>query len=252
MLVPSTDSPRNDVTLRKVAAGTVFSDWKKIITDDKVSVKETYQMSFEDKSRLPSNGYDALTSVTKSHYTSDKFRVSEGNQFVGNGFTVASVSELSNGDKLYVAEEGVRIGNQRTRTRYVYHQHKAIVTLIGLCLIREIASNAPEMQATESINQLFHMEKVGMGIFDPQVQGERYVDITLPGRLSLLFPTAIQEGEKTSLTMEWMDDTTRYQIDRIFSSVKKTSIHTLELTEVKVEDAKKYTALHPERPPFLV
>ena len=91
----------------------------------------------------------------------------------------------------------------------------------------------------------------GAGIYDPQESGEPYVELRLPGRLTLLFPRGLRADGRAVLTMEWLGKVMRYQLDRKFTTLRRGAIDTLELTEIRIGDANKWPPGFLEPPPFL-
>ena len=100
--------------------------------------------------------------------------------------------------------------------------------------------NAQEYE-TRGYRELLTSSQEGLGIYDPQVKGDPYVQINYRGRLSLMFPRAMipQELSRNVLTMEWTAHNLRYQVDRKFGEFTQ-SIKSLELTEIRVEDTEKF------------
>jgi hypothetical protein len=210
--------------------------------------------SYESKNSIHTIDQD-LCKVTRSYYQPSLLRTSSGNQFVGNTFTVCNTLEDNIKGNTYIAELGIKEGMQRVRVRYVY-SHDALQStslpsesnlgytlgLKGITIIRETLG--------EKSNLVYEKSAVGEGIYDPQIGGEPYVTICLPGKLSLLFPRVLRDKEKSVLTMEYIGERMRYQVDRIFHSLNE-EIKTLELTEVRIDDAEVYPPGFLPRPEFL-
>jgi hypothetical protein len=228
-----------DVLLTKIDSGNVLANIKvdsSNTTGFYISFTESYKSSSSSQVSL-------LTQSAKEHFTPSQLRTKCGNQLVGNAFTTCKML----GDN-YIAELGIRDGEHRVRVRFHYSpsalaqaliasEHTAAYShgLVGLTIIRE----------QKGINgDISYDPALGQGIYDPQAEGEPYVMLPLPGRLSLLFPRALRSGDKFVLTMEIVGQQMRYQLDRVCNSVDE-SLLTLELTEVRLEDSKVYP------PPFL-
>jgi hypothetical protein len=86
--------------------------------------------------------------------------------------------------------------------------------------------------------------RAGPGIYDPQMEGEPYVQLNMPGRLSLLFPRGLPLNGRSVMTIEFEGDTMRYQADRKIVNLSG-AIRTLELTEIRPTDVENYP------PPFV-
>ena len=95
--------------------------------------------------------------------------------------------------------------------------------------------------ATKGYVELLTSSQKGLGIYDPQVRGDPYVQMNYRGRLSLMFPRAMipQELARNVLTMEWTARDLRYQVDRKFGEFTQ-NIKSLELTEIRVEDTEDF------------
>lgn len=240
-----------------------------------------------------SEGYSSVASelllkATKEEYTSEEWRTAEGNQVVGNTFTLNRVdpvlplrnhedwdpvtpieaSTLSYPPDTYVSELGVKDGPVRTRVRYAFQKVPIKVLggnnngnvngavpislsqgeldggayamqCVGLLIVREglKGSTPQEMQPLMDAS-------TGPGIYDPQEEGEPYVQLNMPGRLSLLFPRGLPANGRAVLTIEFQGTTMRYQADRKFVNLSG-AIKTLELTEIRSSDVENYP------PPFV-
>lgn len=203
-----------------------------------------------------------LQTSTRNTYTSTDFRILGGNQAVANAFTlcttipaaplrdalvVTSYEDFSFVPNIYTSEVGIREGPIRTRVRYLYakkvtealypdEDKQYLLSLAGFTIIREAVLDA---LATD-VQPLFD-SKVGPGIYDIFHTGEPYVQLNVPGRLSLLFPRGLTTGIKQCMTMEIEGKLMRYQADRKIIDLTGT-ITGLELTEVETEIAKIYPA----------
>lgn len=245
-----------------------------------ITITETFQQRSPTSVPLPLHRL-ALSDWVTSLMPSD-FRTASGIQTVGNAFTI---NKLSSDGTAFVAELGIRDGGIRTRVRYAYTTHTRANTLtkleiqsaaydlslVAVVVIREALAN----NATEADLVRLRSREPGQGIYDPQIAGEPYVTVTLPGRLSLQFPRgiALHKGagssidaladslgvevsrEPSILTAEIVTDTMRYQVDRRAISAGKgdplgpppdlRTIQSLELTEIRLDDAVKYTPMLP-------
>ena len=165
----------------------------------------------------------------------------------------------------YVSEVAVKDGPIRTRVRYAFQKVpvKAIggvgetistplflsqeevdsgtyaMQCAGFVVIREgqKGSSPQEMQPLMD-------SSAGPGIYDPQEDGEPYVQLNLPGRLSLLFPRGLPLNGRAVMTMEFQGNTMRYQADRKIVNLSG-ALRTLELTEIQPSDVEKFP------PPFV-
>jgi hypothetical protein len=241
------------------------------LTGVPIFFKETYTstapLSGSDKE---TSAHSLLLSRTQEKYEASDFRPSMGNQIVAN---VYSVCDVIGGDIIdpsteqavpesYVTEIAIREGSLRTRVRYAYINRltaamdetekiagKYDVFLAGLVVIRECLTDTPLAEA-----QPLFAETLGSGIYDPQVTGEPYVQINLPGKLSLLFPrgiTSVLNKAGHALTIEWEGKDMRYQVDRRFCELTRGNIRSLELTEVRAADAETYPAGFAIKPDYM-
>ena len=80
-------------------------------------------------------------------------------------------------------------------------------------------------------------QTVGATIYDPQARGEPYVEVPLPCRTTLFFPKYLNIAERGVLTVQWEGSTFRFQCDRKFESLVDSGIKSLELTEIRPDDA---------------
>ncbi len=108
------------------------------------------------------------------------------------------------------------------------------MSLAGFIVIRESLLSASPLDIQPLIDS-----KLGPDIYDPQHNGEPYVQLKFPGRLTLFFPRGLNTNNKQCMTIEFEGSKIRYQVDRKISDLTG-SINSLELTEVKVEDAEMY------------
>lgn len=223
--------------------------------------------------------HSSLLACTNPKYEACDFRPAAGNQIVANVYTVSRVSGTATIDSVretdsgpvigtyevpesYVAEIAIREGAIRTRVRYAYSNRITTamdevekiagnydVFLVGLAIIRECLVDTSVAEA-----QPLFVDTVGSGIYDPQVSGEPYVQINLPGKLSLLFPRGISGVLNKSghaVTMEWEGKDMRYQVDRRFNELTDGQVRSLELTEVRAADAAEYPAGFAIKPDYM-
>jgi hypothetical protein len=216
-----------------------------------------------------------LLAQTRKQYAASDFRPDNGNQIVANVYTVSKTTEeeavipdsLIDATpymipKTYVAEIAIREDGIRTRVRYAYSDTITAamdetekvagnygVFLVGITVIREclVDSSPTEIQPLFS-------ETLGSGIYDPQVSGEPYVQINLPGKLSLLFPrgiTGVLNKAGHCMTIEWEGKSMRYQVDRRFNDLAGGGLRSLELTEVIASQATEYPAGFAIKPSYM-
>ena len=244
-----------------------------------ISLVEDFSPSF----RSPDIDFDRrqqslLTPSIPFLYPPSKFRTSHGNQMVGNAFTLCSVEEAAAAEQssdepsvpeTYSAVLAVREESLRTRVRYVYTkcttealqsgEHENYdMSLFGITLVREVylgdSSNKDPASAGNIPSAIdYNANTPGVGIYDPQETGEAYMEVLLPGKLTLRFPRGLRvsRSKQAALTMQWSGRIIRYQLDRKFSSLREGAINTFELTEVRSEDAELWPAGFPEPPALL-
>jgi len=233
---------------------------EKFVPDNANDGSKTTEKDLDDASRRAT---EILHKETQSSFKSTDFRLYSGNQVVATAFTLNQVQPASpartattplnewNYDflpEVYVAEVAIREGAIRTRCRYAYSRSKTaaidptdvndascLMSLMGFTVIREcVISSSPQ-----DILLLLD-EKRGNILYDPQAEGEPYVQLNVPGRLTLFFPRGIIVGKRQCMTIEWEGAVMRYQVDRCFKDLTG-AISTLELTEVKTADSEIYT-----------
>eukprot|EP01038_Epipyxis_sp_PR26KG_P004177 gene4177-5944_t len=209
---------------------------------------------------------------TKSFIKSNEFRIFNGNQAVGNVYTLCSSTYGINDDFNYLAELAVRIGSTRTRVKFLYNKSKldkfsfdlgsensnelCIQTalnkedeslydlgLSGIMIIREKIQESTQNGIIEVPFKFdLNEDEIGDDIYDPQENGEPYLQLNLPGKLTLLFPRGLNDNQRFVITIQSDGDGIRYQLDRKFISLINGAIKTLELTEIKPEDTVLYPA----------
>jgi len=246
-----------------------------------ISVVEDFSPSFRSPDiDIVSSYRTLLTPSIPFLYTSSKFRTSHGNQMVGNAFTLCSVDDGDNDGTLfdssdasfvpdaYSAVLAVREESLRTRVRYIYTKSanktlptgehgKYDMSLFGITLVREVYLGDTGYKDTVSASNIpaaidYNEGTLGVGIYDPQETGEDYMEVQMPGKLTLFFPRGLRvsRSKQAVLTMQWSGRIIRYQLDRKFSSLRG-AITTFELTEVRSEDADVWPAGFPEPPALL-
>lgn len=191
---------------------------------------------------------------TREFYPTTSFRSKFGNQQVGEGFTLGQTIVDANtaAVRAYIAEIAIREGPVRSRVRYIYaSDYNDDVTvfqssdekvfdlkLIACVVIRE----AQEETCTPSDLSLVLNNTPGTNIYDPQEVGDEYVEVRQYGRLSLYFPIGVSVNRRTVLTAQWQGSQLLFQIDRKFSTLIDSAITTMELTEIRPQDASKFPA----------
>ena len=216
-----------------------------------IKVKEEYKPNNEkpDLDNNMKNAISLLHKETRSSYQPVDFRLTNGNSVVANVFTLSRTESSSTPSlpESYVAELGIGEGKIRTRVRYAYTKQPTAalnvaanedkqyeMSFAGLTIIREAKLDISPDEVQPLIDQT-----VGPGIYDPQAKGEPYVQLNLPGFLSILFPRALKNDERQTMCVEWQGNKMRFQTDRCFLDVTG-AIKTLELTEIAKENAQKY------------
>lgn len=261
--------------LNKVGAGEVSTsisagEFNKIGVS--IHIKEEYS-----NTEIIANNHplaSILLKQTKPVFESFEWRTAYGNQIVGNAFTLNDVQPVVNNKDApeepvaasdlpttYVGEVAIRDGPVRSRVRYAFtsdasQRAKTLTSaemenkdgdddfnydmyLVGFIIIRESILNASPTEVKPLLDPA-----QGPGIYDPQQEGEPYIQLNMPGRLSLLFPRAMKLNDRNCLTCEFQGDTMRYQVDRKFQNLSG-AIRTLELTEIRPQDVESYP------PPFV-
>jgi hypothetical protein len=217
-----------------------------------LSAEESYKSSRKStESQELETAESLLLRATKSSFLSSDFRPANGNQVVGNVFSLCQTEFASDDTQkkkpnTMVAEVAVREGPIRTRVRWAFTKQPTAaldpkehsrydLSLAGLLIIRESLVDASPMDLLPLLDQ-----KLGPGIWDPQEGGEPYVQIDLPGKLSLLFPRGLSAATgHGTLTIEWEGQGMCFQIDRKFRDLSG-GLKSLELTEIRTEDTSKY------------
>jgi hypothetical protein len=217
-----------------------------------IKIKEEYKPNNEkpnsDMDETMKQAINLLHKEIKPLYQSTDFRVQNGNSVVGNVYTLSRTEPLSSlSPDSYIAEVAVGEGKIRTRVRYAYTKKPTAalniaagedkqyeMSFAGLTVIREAKLDISPEEVQPLVDQ-----KVGPGIYDPQAKGEPYVQLNLPGFLSILFPRALKNDERQTMCVEWQGNKMRFQTDRCFLDVTG-AIKTLELTEITIENAQKY------------
>eukprot|EP01033_Poteriospumella_lacustris_P011284 gene11284-8017_t len=232
---------------------------------------------------------------------------------VGDGTASTSTAPATSAQtppKVFVAELAVREAEHRTRVRFLYAPARVAeaaeaaaatvavaasvdLHLVAFAILRELS--VPQLGEDGKIPFVspqdlpFAKDEPGVPIGAPPVasvaEASQYIEIALPGRLSLLFPRGLREGDSAALTMQWtgglrrpggagaasepsqprdadgvepvvfpVDDRgataddeqstaaaavqrTRYQVDRLFSTLRDGAIDALALTETPLAEA---------------
>lgn len=215
----------------------------------------------------------------------------------------ASATSAQTPPKVFVVELAVREAEHRTRVRFLYAPTRVAeaaeaaaaqaalaasvdLHLVAFAILRELS--VPQLGEDGKIPFVspqdlpFAKDEPGVPIGAPPVasvaEALQYIEIALPGRLSLMFPRGLREGDSAALTMQWtgglrrpggsggsggasepsqprdadgvfpIDDRrataddeqsaaaaavqrTRYQVDRLFSTLRDGAIDALVLTE---------------------
>lgn len=139
-----------------------------------------------------------------------------------------------------VLTQAVRDGPLRLRCKYLYTTASGeekpsggeALRFTAVMLIREHVKDARPGELEPLLDPT-----IGCSIYDPQALGDQYMEIRLPGRTTLFFPTALGQRERAVLTMQWEGKALRYQADRKFSSLSSGMITSLELTEIAPQDS---------------
>jgi hypothetical protein len=219
-----------------------------IFVDEKI---EFYTQDMIDK--IPPQ----LLKPTRGRSIASDFRLINGNQIVGGAYTLVNVSPTlpdplawdgkerekdESTPNTYVAELGIREGSLRIRGRFLFSQKNTadneLLEFSGVNIIREFLPHTSPNEL-EYINSF----SVGKGIYDPQARGDPYYEVNIPGRIALLFPRFLKTNERFVITIDWQGKFMRYQADRKFSALTGM-IKSLELTEIRPQDADIYTNLY--------
>lgn len=206
-----------------------------------IHILELYEPDQYFNNRCPE-----LTTTTKATFLPTDFRTKLGNQCVSNAFTLCSVKHESGTGvpTLYTTELGIREGHIRLRCKYVYTKDAQslvrgesdswALSLAGFTVIKEYLDEATDQELEDLMDS-----RLGSAIYDPQVAGPQYIEMSLPNRLSLYFPLSLKESEMQVMTIEWKGKSLLFQLDRRISELSGT-IKSLELTEITQDDAESY------------
>ena len=168
---------------------------------------------------------------------STDFRLTRGNQAIGNSYTLARVSDGK--PHVYYTEIAIRDRDLRIRCKYLYRcenetiSDDALFRFKGMMLIRE------HLQGTSPIDLKYLLrEEVGFKIYDPQNFGNpNYKEFVFPGQITCFFPSVVKYKEKGTLCVQWEGPGLRYQADRKFESLAGGAIKTFEVTEIANQNA---------------
>jgi hypothetical protein len=114
--------------------------------------------------------------------------------------------------------------------RYVYAKLSDITTtsllpqeaklfdfgLLGITVSRELFMGMEEQGGQGipvPVNIDYKSEDLGVDIYDPQEKGEPYVELPMPGKLTLFFPRGLSTYKRATLTMQYTGEGLRYQVD---------------------------------------
>jgi len=240
--------------LTRVTSGSVASKMSAseyTVTGVNISVSEEYTpFPTSSSSVTPSvdENLKVLLTATRPLFLSTEFRTNEGNQGVGNVYTLCGDMSEDTAAPVsrYIAEIGIKEESLRARVRYLYSSDSSmaegLLSLQGLVVIKETEINNSTLQDVMRL----HDKTLGEAIYDPQRSGEPYIEYKFPGKLTLFFPRFLSleptsPVEPNTLTMQWEGRTMRFQADRKFLS-PSGAIKTLELTEIRAEDTIQYPA----------
>eukprot|EP01035_Chromulina_nebulosa_P020251 gene20251-26291_t len=248
----------NDNSPVKLFEGRVISSMRageRTIHGLNVTIEETYTKTKELNTGSYSNDlFDSLLlQPTRDFYKSTDFRTYNGIQAVANAYTTGRTITTNEKISAYVAEVACREGAVRTRVRYAYSSNDDVnLNILGFVVIREALPSC-----TPSDLILLYNSVPGEGIYDPQDKfwaeagDDTYIQLNISGKLALLFPKSLTTEGKAVLTIEWQGYSMRYQIDRKITTLVNSALKTLELTEIRIQDAEIYPAAFPEQPEIL-
>jgi len=167
------------------------------------------------------------------------FLSAAGNQAVGNAYTLTGLPSEASDGILY--EVCLREGGRRVRAKFIYKvgadANARVLARVGV--VTETLSGVGEFDSgLEDEGDLDG--RPGRGVYDPppRVEGS-YMTLYCEGGITLLFPTEIPVDASGCITIDWIAGNMRYQLDRKFRSMSG-AISSLELTEIRKEDAEIY------------
>jgi hypothetical protein len=212
---------------------------------NEVPTRDGYQINFSEV-------YDSIVGITNPQlesstrptYLPADFTSECGNQVVANTYTLCKID-----DNYHIIENAIRDQSMRVRCRALYAKDAKdslkvgedglfAYALVGFTVIKEFMSNTSQAE-----NSLLFEEEFGKGLYDPPIEGEPYISLQFPGRLSFLFPRGITKEGLQFLSMEWIATSYRFQIDRKFVGCDGL-MKSIELTEIRIEDAEIYPPQH--------
>lgn len=209
-----------------------------------ISIDETFRVK---KISEDYNSFQPIVNMllqpTRKLCKSNEFRSISGNQNVGNSYTFGNLIVNSENEFVaYIGELAIKDGPVRVRVKYLYSNaiDTDSIILSGFLIIRE-SLNSIKREDLSYLDLMFTND-VGFSIYDPQERGEEYIEIIQQGKLTLYFPTILKQklDSKGILTMQWQGRELLFQSDRKFNSLLKASITSLELTEIRPNDATVY------------
>ncbi|CEL93669.1 unnamed protein product [Vitrella brassicaformis CCMP3155] len=210
-------------------------------------------------------------------YYPHDFRAKQGNQIVGNAFTLAGFpspswvpapqsasvplapilssadDKINSQDDIIWTEVGIKSEGRRVRGVFGFQREstppdtdaetetgtppRKVWTLRQLAVIRERLGEPP------LANEDAFYGEWGHGLYDKPAEriGQNYFELFFNGHLTLSFPLSIGEGEAGALSLDWTPDMRRYQADRKFRTYGP-SLRTFETTEILARDADIYPA----------
>lgn len=174
--------------------------------------------------------------------------------------SAAATATAQTPPKVYVVELAVREAEYRTRVRFLYAPPRAgeagdpvaasaatatsiDLHLVAFAILRELV--VPQLGEDGKIPFVspqdlpFAKDEPGVPIGAPPVasvaEASQYIEIALPGRLSLLFPRGLREGDSAALTMQWTGSLRRPTAARNASSKSLPAIANLLERQVEPE-----------------
>ena len=268
VFVPRRNKDTGDLGLARLDAGSSTCEISAGAFDATFGVSINFSETYDTAStaQSPNLAAAAATSAeklalsmllrpTRPLFAPDEFRTARGNQCVGAAF---SVGQFEQQGALHVAELGIREGLMRIRVRFAYQRVSApgqsstilsqqevdsgsyALELLGFAVIKEALESATPFEVKPLL-----LDEPGVALYDPQASGEPYVELRFKPRLTILYPRALMTasplgGPPTVLTIQWEGrDGMRYQVDRKFVDLLG-SIKTLELTEIRTQDAEAF------------
>ena len=241
VFVPKDDDSSGELSLGVVGRGNIRSilgcpreytkQEEKELGGVEVECKEEISENKESE-KFKSAGCDIFLQTVRGVIVSKDFRLTEGNQAIGNSYTLVRAPKIK--PEEYYTEVAIRDGNLKVRCKYLYCCEDEVITddavfkFKGIMLIREY------LQGTSPIDLKYILrEDLGFRIYDPQNFGNpNYKEFVFPGQITCFFPSRIKYKEKGTLCVQWEGPGLRYQADRKFESLAGGAIKTFEVTEI--------------------